>query len=62
LPGLQLPILSTVRVRAAVGQSGLQPGAFDKFATYGPALTFEGPGIQQENLGNPDLKPEKATE
>jgi hypothetical protein len=62
LPGLQLPILSTVRVRAAVGQSGLQPGAFDKFATYGPALTFEGPGIQQENLGNPDLKPERATE
>ena len=55
--------LSTLRVRAAIGQSGLQPGAFDKLTTYSairsPGL---GPGIQPANLGNPDLKPEVATE
>lgn len=54
--------LSTLRLRAAIGQSGLQPGAFDQFRTYEPLRTTEGPGIQTGNLGNPDLKPEISTE
>ncbi len=54
--------VSTVRVRAAVGQSGLQPGAFDKFTTYAPLASQAGPGLVPDNLGNADLKPEKATE
>ncbi len=55
-------VLSTVRIRAAVGKSGLQPGAFAKFTTFGPGPTSVGPGLEPDNLGNDDLKPESSTE
>ncbi len=54
--------LSTLRVRAAIGASGLQPGAFDKFTTFSPLTSELGPGLVPSNLGNPDLKPERSTE
>jgi TonB-linked SusC/RagA family outer membrane protein len=54
--------LNTFRVRAAIGKSGRQPGAFDKFTTYEPLATPLGPGLAPNNLGNPDLKPEVSTE
>ena len=54
--------LSSVRVRGAIGQSGLQPGTFDALTTYAAENSAQGPGIVPENLGNPDLKPEIATE
>ena len=53
---------STFRIRAAIGQSGLQPDAFAKFTTYSPAPSEEGPGVQPANLGNEALKPEVSTE
>ncbi|HEX9250128.1 MAG TPA: TonB-dependent receptor, partial [Gemmatimonadaceae bacterium] len=53
---------STLRVRAAVGQSGLQPGAFDKLTTYGALASEAGPGVSPLNLGNADLRPEITTE
>jgi TonB-linked SusC/RagA family outer membrane protein len=53
---------STVRLRAAIGKSGLQPGAFDKFTTFSPQPSELGPGVQPENLGNNDLRPEVSTE
>ena len=62
MPGWTSSLLSTFRVRAALGKSGLQPGAFDKFTTFGPAPTFVGAGLQPNNLGNEDLSPEKSTE
>lgn len=55
-------ILSSLRFRAAVGQSGLQPGAFDALTTYSSMTSATGAGIVPENLGNPGLKPEVATE
>lgn len=55
-------LLSTVRVRAAFGRSGQQPGAFDKFTTFGALPSELGPGLAPDNLGNPNLKPEKTTE
>ncbi len=55
-------LLSTVRLRAAVGQSGLQPGAFDKFTTFAPEASEFGPALVADNLGNDSLKPERATE
>ena len=55
-------IFSTLRFRAAIGRSGLQPSSFAKFTTYSSQPSVEGPGIRPSNLGNDDLKPEVATE
>lgn len=54
--------LSTLRLRAAWGQSGRQPGAFDKFTTFNPLASELGAGLVPANLGNPALKPEISTE
>lgn len=54
--------ISTFRVRAAIGKSGLQPGAFDKFTTFSSLSSSEGPGVQPSNLGNSALRPEVSTE
>jgi TonB-linked SusC/RagA family outer membrane protein len=54
--------ISSLRVRGAIGQSGLQPGAFDQFTTFSPRPSEDGPGVQPANLGNPDLRPEISTE
>lgn len=54
--------LSSLRLRGALGQSGLQPGAFDALTTFGAAVSATGAGLVPENLGNPALKPEVATE
>jgi TonB-dependent starch-binding outer membrane protein SusC len=62
MPGWNRDGLSTFRVRAAVGTSGLQPGAFDQFTTFSPLASVEGPGVAPANLGNPDLMPETSLE
>ncbi|MDE2754418.1 MAG: TonB-dependent receptor plug domain-containing protein, partial [Gemmatimonadota bacterium] len=49
--------LSTFRIRAAWGQSGLQPGAFDKFTTFSPRPAEVGAGLAPANLGNQGLRP-----
>ena len=54
--------LSTLRFRGAVGQSGRQPGAFDKFTTFQPLTSEFGAGLAPQNLGSQDLKPEISTE
>jgi len=54
--------LSTFRLRAAWGQSGLQPGAFDKFTTFSPRPAEVGPGLSPANLGNQALRPEISNE
>ncbi|MEX2285057.1 MAG: TonB-dependent receptor, partial [Gemmatimonadota bacterium] len=60
--GWDHPILSTLRIRAAIGRSGLQPSSFAKFTTYSPQPSADGPGVRPSNLGNQNLKPEVATE
>ncbi|MHC4234517.1 MAG: TonB-dependent receptor domain-containing protein [Planctomycetota bacterium] len=62
MSGWASSLLSTFRIRGAIGQSGLQPGAFDKLTTFEAAPTTHGPGVQPDNLGNALLKPEKSTE
>jgi TonB-linked SusC/RagA family outer membrane protein len=54
--------LSTLRLRAAIGKSGRQPGAFDKFTTYTALTATTGSGLVPFNLGNADLRPEVSTE
>ncbi len=53
---------SSMRLRAAWGQSGRQPSAFAKFTTFSAQTGPAGAGLRPDNLGNPDLKPEVATE
>jgi TonB-linked SusC/RagA family outer membrane protein len=63
LPGWDgLGPVSTLRFRAALGKSGLQPGSFDRFSTFAPSSSAFGPALLPSNLGNPDLKPEVTTE
>ena len=54
--------LSTLRIRAAVGQAGRQPGAFDRFTTFSPFTSTLGAGLQPGQLGNQALVPEISTE
>jgi TonB-linked SusC/RagA family outer membrane protein len=54
--------VSSFRIRAAWGQSGQQPEAFDRFTTFVPVNSAEGSGVLPGNPGNRDLKPEVATE
>src|SRR5688572_32900986 len=54
--------IGTFRIRAALGKSGRQPNAFDKFTTFAPLTSELGAGLAPANLGNPDLKPEVSTE
>lgn len=55
-------LISSLRLRTAIGQSGLQPGAFDALTTYNSLTSANGAGIVPENLGNPNLRPEVSTE
>jgi TonB-linked SusC/RagA family outer membrane protein len=58
-PAIPLPAaLNSLRLRAAYGGSGLQPGAFDAIRTYAASGGFLSPS----NAGNPELGPEKSYE
>lgn len=54
--------INSLQLRTAIGQSGLQPGAFDALTTFESFSSTSGAGIAPENLGNPNLKPEISTE
>ncbi len=55
-------LLPTFRLRAALGRSGRQPGAFDQFTTFSPLVTSAGAGLLPSQLGNSELRPEISTE
>lgn len=59
-------LLSELRLRAAMGQAGLRPGATDAIQSFSGEVGVFGnvdvPAIVIEDLGNPDLKPERSTE
>jgi TonB-linked SusC/RagA family outer membrane protein len=58
--------LTNLRLRAALGQSGLRPGVTDALQSFSSVTSvFQGaatPGIIINQVGNPDLKPERTTE
>ena len=55
--------INQMRIRAAFGTSGLQPGAFDAQRTWQPSSGIENnQAVLPLNLGNKDLKPERSQE
>lgn len=51
------------KLRAAVGESGKAPGAFDKLKSWRAVTANEGdPGVSPDALGNPDIGPERTRE
>jgi TonB-dependent SusC/RagA subfamily outer membrane receptor len=55
--------VTQLRLRGAIGTSGLAPGAFDKFQTFSPFVALDDQtAVQANSPGNPDLEPEKTTE
>lgn len=52
-----------LRLRAAVGAAGLQPGAFDATQTWIPDAALKNVSVVRPgNPGNPDLRPERSLE
>ena len=62
MEGWDSETLSSLRVRGAWGQSGLQPNSFAQFRTFQGVGSAMGPGVEPQNLGNPNIKPEVSTE
>ena len=55
-------LANTMKLRAAYGQAGRAPGAFDWLRSY-DAVGWGGlPALRTRNLGNPDLGPERSAE
>jgi hypothetical protein len=58
-----VPGVDQLRVRGALGTSGLQPAAFDALRTWRPATLLDNRSVVLPlNPGNPDLKPERSRE
>ena len=56
------PEWGEMKLRAAYGQSGRAPGAFDKVRTWDPEGLAGLPAFVPENVGNPEIGPEVTTE
>lgn len=61
---MRLPaIIGSLRVRGALGWSGLAPGAYDQFQTFDPVPAMDDePAVAASNPGNPELRPETTRE
>lgn len=55
-------IANTLKLRAAYGQAGRAPGAFDALQTYDAVGWGGSPAFRTRNVGNPDLGPERSAE
>ena len=62
-PWWRMPVLGELRLRAALGAAGTQPGSFDAARLYDPTTGYQNqPGLVPGQLGNPALKPERSRE
>jgi len=52
----------TFKLRGAIGQAGKAPGAFDKLRTWTSVSDAGQAGFAPNNVGNPDVGPERTTE
>ncbi|MEX0744323.1 MAG: SusC/RagA family TonB-linked outer membrane protein [Phycisphaeraceae bacterium] len=56
-------LVESLRLRAAMGESGKAPGAFDAVRVWNPIAADDGqPGFTPSRLGNPNLGPERTRE
>jgi TonB-dependent SusC/RagA subfamily outer membrane receptor len=56
-------MLSSMKLRAAIGMAGRAPGAFDQFQTYSPNTVLDDQaGVSPDNPGNDALEPENKLE
>ena len=54
---------NTFKIRGAIGQAGKAPGAFDKLRTWIPvSADNSAAGFAPDNVGNPNIGPERTTE
>jgi outer membrane receptor protein involved in Fe transport len=60
--GFWSPSLGQVKLRAAYGQSGRAPGAFDAVRTWNNTALAGDAAFTPDNVGNPDLGPEVTSE
>jgi hypothetical protein len=58
----RVPGVSTAKLRAAWGQAGQQPDAFVAVQTFAPRVGETTAGLTAQNIGNPTLQPEVASE
>ena len=62
-PFWNVPVINTLKLRAAWGRAGQQPDVFAATRLYEPATGRGGiPTLTPSNIGNPDLKPEVGQE
>ena len=62
-PWFNVPQVESLRLRAAFGLAGQQPGAFDAQRTFEPFNHVGGQvGVRQATIGDPDLGPEVTQE
>ncbi|GIS80206.1 MAG: hypothetical protein CM1200mP14_17720 [Gammaproteobacteria bacterium] len=63
LPVSSVPVVSSAKLRAAIGMAGKAPGAFASFQTYSPNTVLEDlAGVRPSNPGNDMLEPENKVE
>ena len=55
-------LANTLKLRAAYGQAGRAPGAFDALPTHDAVGWGGQPAYRTRNIGNPDLGPERSAE
>ena len=62
-PWFHVPYVQDLRLRAALGAAGAQPGTFDAQRLYDPSVgAGDRPGLVPSSFGNPDLRPERSRE
>jgi TonB-dependent starch-binding outer membrane protein SusC len=62
-PFFKVPFVSSLRLRAAYGETGQQPDAFASLRTWAPVTGGNGAGaVTPVSPGNPDLAPERGKE
>ena len=63
LPVSSIPVVSSAKLRAAIGMAGKAPGAFASFQIYSPNTVLEDlAGVRPSNPGNDMLEPENKVE